>query len=238
MDKCMIEVKDVELVIHGRKILNEINVQFERGKIYGLVGRNGSGKTMLMKCICGFVHPTQGTILVNGKIIGKDIDFPEKMGTIIENPSFISHMSGIKNLEMLAKYKKCVSSEHIKQVMKLVKLDPESKLHVNKYSLGMKQRLGIAQAIMEKPELLILDEPFNGLDEDGVRDVRNILLKMKTKGVTIILSSHNAEDIRILCDSVYRMQKGNLVKNICDFDEKVSGDMWENIKEDSILSDE
>lgn len=208
MNQYMIDITDVGLTIRGREILHEINVQFECGKIYGLVGRNGSGKTMLMKCICGFVHPTHGTVRVNSKVIGKDIDFPENMGVIIENPSFISHMSGLRNLEILAGYKKCVSKEQVKKIMELVNLDPESRLPVSKYSLGMKQRLGIAQAIMEKPKLLVLDEPFNGLDEDGVKEVRNILLKMKQTGVTIVLSSHNAEDIKILCNSVYQMSKG------------------------------
>lgn len=190
MNQYMIDITDVGLTIRGREILHEINVQFECGKIYGLVGSNGSGKTMLMKCICGFVHPTHGTVRVNGKLIGKDIDFPENMGVIIENPSFISHMSGLRNLEILAGYKKCISTEHVKKIMELVNLDPESRLPVSKYSLGMKQRLGIAQAIMENPKLLVLDEPFNGLDEDGVKEVRNILLKMKQTGVTTVLSSH------------------------------------------------
>ena len=155
-----------------------------------------------------FTMTTHGTVRVNSKVIGKDIDFPENMGVIIENPSFISHMSGLRNLEILAGYKKCVSKEQVKKIMELVNLDPESRLPVSKYSLGMKQRLGIAQAIMEKPKLLVLDEPFNGLDEDGVKEVRNILLKMKQTGVTIVLSSHNAEDIKILCNSVYQMNKG------------------------------
>ena len=176
MNQYMIDITDVGLTIRGREILHEINVQFECGKIYGLVGRNGSGKTMLMKCICGFVHPTHGTVRVNSKVIGKDIDFPENMGVIIENPSFISHMSGLRNLEILAGYKKCVSKEQVKKIMELVNLDPESRLPVSKYSLGMKQRLGIAQAIMEKPKLLVLDEPFNALDNDGVYEVRNILI--------------------------------------------------------------
>ena len=132
MNQYMIDITDVGLTIRGREILHEINVQFECGKIYGLVGRNGSGKTMLMKCICGFVHPTHGTVRVNSKVIGKDIDFPENMGVIIENPSFISHMSGLRNLEILAGYKKCVSKEQVKKIMELVNLDPESRLPVSK----------------------------------------------------------------------------------------------------------
>ena len=165
---------------------------------------------MLMKCICGFVHPTAGTIQIDGKYVGKDMDFPEDVGVIIETPEFISYMSGFRNLQLLAKGRKCIGDKEIYDVMKKVNLDPKNSIHVKKYSLGMKQRLGIAQAIMEHPKLLVLDEPFSALDEDGVRDIREMLLQMRQSGVTIILSSHNAEDIKVLCDNVYRLQKGCL----------------------------
>ena len=212
MNQYMIDITDVGLTIRGREILHEINVQFECGKTYGLVGRNGSGKTMLMKCICGFVHPTHGTVRVNGKLIGKDIDFPENMGVIIENPSFISHMSGLRNLEILAGYKKCISTEHVKKIMELVNLDPESRLPVSKYSLGMKQRLGIAQAIMENPKLLVLDEPFNGLDEDGVKEVRNILLKMKQTGFLNV----NPVCLAYFCEQICLRIRHNTFLQFCD----------------------
>ena len=164
----VITVKDLCLTIKKTEILKNITVDFAKGKIHGLIGRNGSGKTMLMKCICGFVKPTSGEITVDGKRIGKDCDFPPNIGIIIETPSFIPYYSGYKNLKLLADLNKKIKTEHIKEVMVQVGLDPESKLHVRKYSLGMRQRLGLAQAIMEDPDLLILDEPMNGLDKDGV----------------------------------------------------------------------
>lgn len=207
----MIKIKNVSLTIKKTDILKQINLELESGKIHGLVGRNGSGKTMLMKCICGFVYPTRGTIKIDGKCVGKDMDFPEDIGVIIETPGFIPYMNGFDNLKILAGCKKKISLEQIRQAMEKVELDPESKLHVRKYSLGMRQRLGIAQAIMEDPQLLILDEPFNGLDEDGVQLVRNVLKEKREQGKTIILSSHNSEDIRLLCDTVHRLYKGKIV---------------------------
>ena len=206
----MIQIENLSLTLQKIDILKDINLNLENGKIHGLIGRNGSGKTMLMKCICGFVHPTAGTIQIDGKYVGKDMDFPEDVGVIIETPEFISYMSGFRNLQLLAKGRKCIGDKEIYDVMKKVNLDPKNSIHVKKYSLGMKQRLGISQAIMEHPKLLVLDEPFSALDEDGVRDIREMLLQMRQSGVTIILSSHNAEDIKVLCDNVYRLQKGCL----------------------------
>ena len=204
----IIEISHVTKKYGAATVLNDVNISFEKGKIHGLIGRNGSGKTMLMKCICGFVPVTQGSVTVNGKKIGKDIDVPENLGAIIETPGFLNNYSGYNNLKFLAGINKKIGREQIREAISFVGLDPDSKKHVGRYSLGMRQRLGLAQAIMEKPKLLVLDEPFNGLDEDGVKEVRNILLKMKQTGVTIVLSSHNAEDIKILCNSVYQMNKG------------------------------
>ncbi len=206
----MIEVNNLFLTIKKVPILVDINTSFERGKIHGLIGRNGSGKTMLMKCICGFVKPTNGTITVDGKRIGKDCDFPENTGIIIETPGFIPYYSGYKNLKLLADLRKKITADDIRNTMKTVGLDPELKRHVRKYSLGMRQRLGLAQAIMENPELLILDEPMNGLDKDGVRDMRQYMLNLKEKGKTILIASHSAEDIDVLCDTVCEMDKGAL----------------------------
>ena len=206
----VITVKDLCLTIKKTEILKNITVDFAKGKIHGLIGRNGSGKTMLMKCICGFVKPTSGEITVDGKRIGKDCDFPPNIGIIIETPSFIPYYSGYKNLKLLADLNKKIKTEHIKEVMVQVGLDPESKLHVRKYSLGMRQRLRLAQAIMEDPDLLILDEPMNGLDKDGVKDMRKYLLDLKEQGKTIIIASHSAEDIDVLCDTVCEMDKGVL----------------------------
>lgn len=208
----MIKVNKLSLKIKTTDILKNINVEFEKGKIHGLIGRNGSGKTMLMKCICGFVKPTEGTVHVAEKQIGKDCDFPENVGIIIETPGFIPYYSGYKNLKLLADLNKKIGSDRIKETMNQVGLAPDLKRHVKKYSLGMRQRLGLAQAIMEEPDLLILDEPMNGLDKDGVADMRKYLLNLKEQGKTILIASHSAEDIKILCDTVCEMDKGVLTK--------------------------
>lgn len=208
----MIEVKNVSLTLQKNDILKDITVHFDRGQIHGLIGRNGSGKTMLMKCICGFVRPTGGEITVGGKRIGYDCDFPKNVGIIIETPGFIPYYSGLKNLKLLAGLRGKITVNDIKSTMKKVGLDPDLKRPVRKYSLGMRQRLGLAQAIMEDPEILILDEPMNGLDKDGVTDMRQYLLDLKEKGKTILIASHSAEDIEVLCDTVCEMDKGMLTK--------------------------
>lgn len=191
-------------------VLEDINVTMEQGKVYGFAGNNGSGKTVLMKCICGFLPVTSGKIYVNGKVIGTEIDFPKNIGVIIETPGFLTNLTGMRNLEILAGMRSRISREEIREAIKRAGLDPDLKKSVSKYSLGMRQRLGIAQAIMENPDFLILDEPFNGLDKHGVEDIRNLLLELKKQGKTIILASHNSEDIRILCDKVYEMDGGKM----------------------------
>ncbi len=208
----IITVENVNLTIKNAEILKRISITFEKGKIHGLIGRNGSGKTMLMKCICGFVKATEGEIYVAGKRIGKDCDFPESIGIIIETPGFIPYYSGYKNLKLLADLNKKIDSDRIKNAIQQVGLDPNNKLHVRKYSLGMRQRLGLAQAIMENPDILILDEPMNGLDKDGVTDMHKYLLGLKEQGKTIIIASHSTEDIEVLCDTVCEMDKGILSK--------------------------
>ena len=208
----MIEVNNVRLTLQKNEILKDISVHFERGKIHGLIGRNGSGKTMLMKCICGFVKLTSGEIFVDGKRIGKDCDFPKNTGIIIETPGFIPYYSGYKNLKLLADLRGKISRDDIRKTMEQVGLNPDLKRHVRKYSFGMRQRLGLAQAIMENPDLLVLDEPMNGLDKDGVSDMRQYLLDLKSLGKTILIASHSAEDIDILCDTVCEMDKGRLEK--------------------------
>jgi len=208
----IIEINGVSLTLRKTQILKDINKSFEKGKIHGLIGRNGSGKTMLMKCICGFIKPTEGEITVFGKKIGKDCDFPDSVGIIIETPGFIPYYSGYKNLKLLADLNRKITGEQVKNAMNQVGLDPELKRHVKKYSLGMRQRLGLAQAIMENPDLLILDEPMNGLDKNGVSDMRKYLLEFKEQGKTILIASHSAEDIEILCDTVCEMDKGILTK--------------------------
>lgn len=205
-----IEMEHVTKKFGEEIILHDINVTMEQGKVYGISGNNGSGKTVLMKCICGFLPVTQGIIRVGGKIIGREVDFPENIGVIIETPGFLTNLSGIRNLEMLAGLQNKISREEIRLAIKKAGLDPDLKKSVSKYSLGMRQRLGIAQAIMEDPEFLILDEPFNGLDKHGVADIRSLLLELKERGKTILLASHNSEDIRILCDKVYEMDGGRM----------------------------
>lgn len=205
-----VEVKNLSLQIDKHQILQDVTVSFEQGQIHGLVGRNGSGKTMLMKCICGFVHPTAGTILVQNRQVGKDIDFPENMGIIIETPGFLPQYSGLRNLKLLAALNHRIGTEQIRSAMRNVGLDPDMKRKVRKYSLGMRQRLGLAQAIMENPAILILDEPFNGLDKEGVGEMRTYLLDLRRQGKTILIASHSTEDIAILCDTVHEMDHGRI----------------------------
>lgn len=210
----IIEVKNVVKTFKETAVLHDISVSFETGQIHGLIGRNGSGKTVLMKCICGFMRPTSGTITVAGKQVGKDVDIPPNMGVIIEAPGFLPAYSGFKNLSLLAGIQKKIGKREIENVLTRVGLDPTSKKHVGKYSLGMRQRLGIAQAIMEDPDILLLDEPMNGLDNHGVEDIRNLLLSLKEEGKTIVLASHSMEDIHFLCDTVHQMEAG--VLTACD----------------------
>ena len=191
-------------------VLKETTMAMSRGKGYGIVGNNGSGKTVLMKCICGFLPVTSGSICVGEKYIGKDTDFPESLGLIIETPGFLTEYTGKKNLEIIADLNRKISAGEIRRVLQRVGLDPDLKKPVAKYSLGMRQRLGIAQAIMEDPDFLILDEPFNGLDKRGVVDIRSILLDLKRRGKTILLASHNSGDINLLCDEVYEIDAGIL----------------------------
>ncbi len=189
-------------------VLKGIDRDFERGKIHGVVGNNGSGKTVMFKCICGFLQPTEGFVLVDGKRIGRDTDFPEDIGLIIETPGFLPRLSGIRNLEILASLKKKIGLKQAADAIRRVGLDPISSKPVGKYSLGMRQRLGIAQAIMEEPSLLILDEPMNGLDKNGVAEMRELFRSLAGGGRTILLASHNAADIETLCDTVCEMDAG------------------------------
>ncbi len=209
MEKVII-VEDVTKTYKNKKVLNNVSVSFEKGKIHGIIGRNGSGKTVLIKTICGLVRPDKGRVVVNNKVIGKDADFPENVGVIIEAPGFLPSLSAFKNLDYLASLRGVIGREEIRNAISLVGLDPDDKKHVGKYSLGMKQRLGLAQAIMENPEILVLDEPMNGLDKDGVSEMRDLLLRFKEEGKTILIVSHSAEDIQMLCDTVHEMDKGEL----------------------------
>ena len=208
----IIEISHVTKKYGAATVLNDVNISFEKGKIHGLIGRNGSGKTMLMKCICGFVPVTQGSITVNGKKIGKDIDVPENLGAIIETPGFLNNYSGYNNLKFLAGINKKIGREQIREAISFVGLDPDSKKHVGRYSLGMRQRLGLAQAIMENPDILLLDEPMNGLDKHGVKEMRELFKSLAQQGKTIIMANHSAEDIVVLCDTVCEMDLGVLTR--------------------------
>ena len=190
------------------EILHGICREFETGKIHGIVGNNGSGKTVMMKCICGFLRPDEGHVFVNGLEVGKDIDFPEDMGIIIETPGFLPGVTGMKNLKLLASLRGIADDRRIRQTIERVGLDSKLRKPVSKYSLGMRQRLGIAQAIMEDPSLLILDEPFNGLDKHGVAKIRSLIKELRAEGKTILLASHNQADIDELCDTVCEMDAG------------------------------
>ena len=206
-----IQVNDIVLRFKKDILLDHVSYQCEQGKIHGIVGRNGSGKTLLMKCICGFIRPNEGHIYVRDKEIGKDIDFTPDTGIIIETPGFIPYYSGYRNLKVLAAINNHISRKEIENAMYQVGLDPTMKKRVATYSLGMRQRLGIAQAIMEDPSLIILDEPFNGLDKHGVEEMREYFLSLKKKGKTILLTSHNTEDIEYLCDTVVEMDHGKFI---------------------------
>ena len=203
-----ISVQNVSKSFGQERVLKSVSRYFEKRKIHGIVGNNGSGKTVLMKCICGFLIPDGGSITVNGERVGVDVDFPHDMGLIIETPGFLPNVTGLKNLEILASLNKKIGLEQIAAAIRRVGLDPLMKKPVGKYSLGMRQRLGIAQAIMEDPALLILDEPLNGLDKHGVREMRQLIKGLKEQGKTILLASHNQGDIDELCDTVCEMDAG------------------------------
>ena len=205
-----ISVRNISKDFGQERVLKSVSRDFETGRIHGIVGNNGSGKTVLMKCICGFLLPTEGKVIVDGQQVGKDVDFPKDLGIIIETPGFLPNLTGVKNLEILASLNKTIGLSEIADAIRRVGLDPMMKKPVGKYSLGMRQRLGIAQAIMEDPSLLILDEPLNGLDKHGVREMRDLIKSLKEDGKTILLASHNQGDIDELCDTVCEMDAGNM----------------------------
>lgn len=194
------------------RVLKEISHSFETGKIHGIVGFNGSGKTVMFKCICGFLKPDSGYVKVQGKQIGKEVDFPKSLGMIIESPGFLPHLSGYVNLKRLADLQKIIGKEEVMDAITRVGLDPCSKKKVGQYSLGMRERLGIAQAIMENQELLILDEPFNGLDKRGVTDVCRLFEELREQGKTILLAAHNMPDMEGFCDTICEMDAGVLTQ--------------------------
>lgn len=201
-------IENLSKTIKNNKILDNVNLTFESGHVYGLVGRNDSGKTMLLRAICGLIFPDSGKVIIDGKQLHKDISFPESCGIIIENTDLLPNFSAFDNLKMLSEIKNTANDNMIKSAIKSVGLDPDSKKKVKTFSLGMKQRLSIAQTLFEDPDILLLDEPTNALDEDGVNDVRRILLEQKKKNKLIIIASHNKEDISLLSDTVISVSNG------------------------------
>lgn len=206
-----IKIEDGYIKIKNKYILENINLEFESGKTYGLYGRNGSGKTVLMKSIIGLMKLTEGKVICNDKIIGKDSDFIPDAGILIEEPTFYGQYSAVTNLKLLAGIRKNIPVSEIKKDIEAVGLDPEDSKKVSKFSLGMQKRLGIAQAIMEDPGILILDEATSALDEDGVKWFRSFMLEQKKKNKLIIISSHIREDIELLCDEVISLEHGRVV---------------------------
>lgn len=206
----MVELRHVTKILKGKKVLDDICCTFTEGQVYGLMGINGSGKTMLMRAICGLITPTSGKVVINGKALGKELSFPESLGALIENPAFIDFYTGFENLQLIAKIKKVVSASQINDTLQKVGLEPGDKRKYKKYSLGMKQRLGIAAAIMELPDIVIFDEPLNALDEEGVKCFRNIIAELKEHGSIIILACHDRDELLFLSDHIYKIDQGRI----------------------------
>lgn len=209
----VVQMQNVTKVIKRNKIIDDVSVSFESGKIYGLKGINGSGKTMMMRLICGLIKPNEGRILIQGKCLWKELNFPESIGILIENPSFLDDYSGMENLKILAGLKRKTSDQRIREVMEKVGLNPDDKKKYKKYSLGMKQRLGIAAAVMEQPEIILLDEPTNALDSEGIAQLGNILDEEKNRGALIILTCHDFELLKQFCDEIYYIEVGKIVNH-------------------------
>lgn len=205
-----IEIKNVTKIIKHNTVIDNVSLTVNSGKITGLKGVNGSGKTMLMRLVSGLILPTSGEIIIDGETLGKDITFPRSIGTLIENPAFLDNYSGFQNLKLLASIQGKISDEEIREAIIAVELNPDDKKKFRKYSLGMKQRLGIAAAVMEHPDIIILDEPTNALDSDGVQMVKRILQKEKERGALILISCHDLDILKELSDVIYLMNVGRL----------------------------
>ncbi len=206
-----IKLTNVSKVIKKARVLDHINLEFESGKVYGLKGKNGSGKTMLMRVVCGLISATEGTVEIDGKILGKDMSFPESVGMLIENPAFINNYTGFKNLQVLASIQNRIGDKEIRDALLQVGLEPDDKRTFRKYSLGMKQKLGIAAAFMEQPDIIILDEPINALDEAGANQVHMILKEQKERGALIIIACHDKEELEMLSDEIIEIYEGKIV---------------------------
>lgn len=216
----VVRLEDYCKSFKSAEVLKNINLTLESGKVIGLKGKNGSGKTMLMRAISGLILPTSGKVYINDKELGRHISFPPSIGILIENPSFISNYTGFKNLKILASIQNRISDDEIRDAIRKVGLDPDDKRTFKKYSLGMKQRLGIAAAIMERPDIVILDEPINALDEAGL--IKGLLDELKANGSLIIIACHDTEELNYLSDEIYEIYDGEITGHIEHPDEKVS----------------
>jgi ABC-2 type transport system ATP-binding protein len=203
-------IKNLTKKIRGTVILDDINLELTGGKVYGVSGKYGCGKTMLMRSICGLIKPTSGEVVINEKVLGKDMSFPESLGALIENPAFLGGYTGFDNLRILADIKGGTSDEQIKESLTKVGLDPDDKRKYRKYSLGMKQKLGIACAIMENPDVVILDEPINAIDEKGVKLIEEVLNELREQGKIILIACHDKEELELLADEIFYMEEGKM----------------------------
>jgi ABC-2 type transport system ATP-binding protein len=205
-----VETKNLTKTIKGAMILDDINVRFESGRIYGLRGKNGSGKTMFIRAICGLIRLDSGAVDIDGKILGRDMSFPESVGVLIENPAFIPKYTGFGNLKLLAGIQNRADTAGIRETLSGVGLDPDDRRTYRKYSLGMKQRLGVACAVMEHPDIILLDEPINALDEGGVVRIKELLLAEKRRGAIIVIACHDREELEFLSDEIFSMENGKI----------------------------
>lgn len=205
-----IEIKDYVKKLGGNTVLDHVSLELTGGKVYGLKGKNGSGKTMLLRAICGLIRPTKGLVELDGRVLGKDMTFPESLGILLENPGFIPEYTGMENLKILAELRDVVKEEQIAAVMRKVGLDPDEKKKYRKYSLGMKQKLGIAAAIMEKPALILLDEPTNALDVESVERFRDIVRELRNEDRILVIASHDMQELDACCDEVFQMENGRI----------------------------
>ena len=209
-----IELKNVYKTIHKKPVIQDISVLMQSGKVYGFQGINGSGKTMLMRLISGLIRTTQGQIIINGKTLGKDITFPESIGLFLENPTFLDEYSGFRNLKMLASIQNKISDDKIHETIELVGLDPAEKKKYRKYSLGMKQRLGIAAAIMENPDIVIMDEPTNSIDVNGIELIKTIIAAQKERGALVIVSCHDLPLLQAMSDEILLLESGRAINHL------------------------
>ncbi|MCD8107882.1 MAG: ATP-binding cassette domain-containing protein [Oscillospiraceae bacterium] len=207
----ILELQNITKEITGVTILDNISLTMHGGKVYGFQGKNGSGKTMLMRLICGLIKPTTGQVIIDGEVLGEDISFPRSVGVLIENPAFLPEYTALKNLRLLSDLRENLSDSELKAVLSEVGLDPEDKRKYRSFSLGMKQKLGIAAAVMGNPELVILDEPINAVDDNGVENIRRILARLKENGSLIIVACHDREELELISDEILKIDAGRIV---------------------------